>query len=92
MHMENFQAVVDQLLGVNGAVQIADERELFGAVENLLSDPARRNAIAGNAIFAVEKHQGATRKTAELILAGQGAMPRDHGNSRDTQSGLELPR
>ena len=91
MHMENFQAVVDQLLGVNGAVQIADERELFGAVENLLSDPARRNAIAGNAIFAVEKHQGATRKTAELILAGRGAMPRDHGNSRDTQSGLELP-
>ncbi len=84
MHMENFQAVVDQLLGVNGAVQIADERELFGVVENLLSDPARRNAIAENAILAVEKHQGATRKTAELILAGRDAMPRDHASSRDT--------
>jgi 3-deoxy-D-manno-octulosonic-acid transferase len=92
IHMENFQAVVDQLLRVNGAVQIADERELFSAVENLLSDPARRDAVAGNAILAVEKHQGATQKTVELILASRRAIPRNHVSIQDTQSGLELHR
>ena len=92
IHMENFQAVVDQLLRVNGAVQIADERGLFSAVENLLSDPARRAAVAGNAILAVEKHQGATQKTVELILASRRAIPRDHVSIQDTQSGLELHR
>ncbi len=90
MHMENFQGVVDELLRAAGAVQISDERELFSAIENLLSDPTRRNAIAQNAILAVERHQGATRKTAELILAGLHGTPRDEGSRGDPQSGLEL--
>jgi 3-deoxy-D-manno-octulosonic-acid transferase len=77
MHMENFQSVVEQLLSVNGAVQVADERELARTIENLLSDPERRNSIAKNAVLAVEKHQGATRKTAELILAARSIVPRD---------------
>ena len=67
-HMENFETVVEHLLRLDGAVQIADECALLSAVNDLLSNEHRRSKVAQNAAKAVEWHQGATRKTAELLL------------------------
>jgi 3-deoxy-D-manno-octulosonic-acid transferase len=67
-HMENFQTVVEQLLRSDGALQVADEVALLNAVDDLLGDAGRCSRVAQNAAKAVKDHQGATRKTAELLL------------------------
>lgn len=67
-HMENFGTVVEHLLRVEGAIQVANQSALFGAVNDLLLNPDRRSRVAQNAAKAVANHQGAARKTAELIL------------------------
>jgi 3-deoxy-D-manno-octulosonic-acid transferase len=60
--------VVEHLLRVEGAIQVANQSALFGAVNDLLLNPDRRSRVAQNAAKAVANHQGAARKTAELIL------------------------
>jgi 3-deoxy-D-manno-octulosonic-acid transferase len=67
-HMENFQTVVEQLLRSDGALQVADEIALLNAVDDLLGNAGRCSRVAQNAAKAVKDHQGATRKTAELLL------------------------
>jgi len=74
-HMENFQTVVEHLLRMDGAVQVANESALLNAVNDLLSNADRGSRIAQNAAGAVEGHQGSTRKTAELLLRKSDPHP-----------------
>jgi len=68
-HMENFDALVRQFLEVEGAVQVPDEAGLIPAIEALLVDPARCEALAARARSVLEAHRGANARTAELLLA-----------------------
>jgi len=66
-HIENFAAVVSDLLSAGGAVQIADDRELGTAFDNLLRDERKRETVASKGIAALAAHRGATERTADLI-------------------------
>jgi len=67
-HMENFESVVRLLLQAGGAVQAGTPDELETALSQLLDDPERCDALGKHALSALQVHQGAARKTAELIL------------------------
>ena len=66
-HMENFEAVVKLLLGAEGALQVADEKQLELEVSALLDDAARCHLMGVNARSALQCHQGATARTVELV-------------------------
>ncbi|MEI8340184.1 MAG: glycosyltransferase N-terminal domain-containing protein, partial [Verrucomicrobiota bacterium] len=68
-HMENFRVVVEQWLTQGAAIQVADADALKVQIARLLSDPQLRQTMSANALTAVATHQGATARTAELLLA-----------------------
>jgi len=68
-HMENFSALARELIAKNGALQIADEVTLEEAIRKLLADADARQRLVGNARGVIGAHRGATRRTAELVLA-----------------------
>ena len=68
LHMENFQALVRQLLDAGGAVQVPDEAGLLRGAEALLADPDRGRAQVERAQAVLKSHLGANRRTAELLL------------------------
>jgi len=59
--------LVSDLLSAGGAVQIADDRELGTAFDNLLRDERKRETVASKGIAALAAHRGATERTADLI-------------------------
>lgn len=67
-HMENFRAVVQMLLAHQAAIQVRDAEELETQIRCLLSDLAARKRIAASAAAAVETHQGATGRTADILI------------------------
>ncbi len=69
-HMENFEVVVKHLLDAKGAIQIRDKAHLGEEVSRLLESPDERRALGENACEVLQRHQGAARRTAELILGG----------------------
>jgi 3-deoxy-D-manno-octulosonic-acid transferase len=68
-HMENFSAVVNKWLAQEAAIQVADAEALKAQVARLLADPGLRETMSANARKAVAPHQGATGRTADLLLA-----------------------
>lgn len=70
-NMENFGALVRQFLAVEGAVQVPDEAGLICALETLLADPARGEALVARAQTVLKVHLGANARTAELLLLGR---------------------
>jgi 3-deoxy-D-manno-octulosonic-acid transferase len=68
-HMENFSALARELIAKKGALQISDEATLEAAIRNLLTDADARQRLVGNARGVIDAHRGATRRTAELVLA-----------------------
>ena len=71
-HMENFEALVRQLLagkaGQKGALQVADEEELARCCAELLANPAQGQALVAAARGVLETHLGANLRTAWLLL------------------------
>ncbi len=67
-HMENFRAVVSRLIAADAAIEAPDEAALEAAIAALLRDPARRDALARRAREIVAAHEGATGRTARLVL------------------------
>ncbi|MEA3187177.1 MAG: 3-deoxy-D-manno-octulosonic-acid transferase [Chthoniobacter sp.] len=67
-HMENFQAIVSQWLAHDAAVQIANAEGLEAEASRLLADPVLREHLAARARKIVTAHQGATARTARLLL------------------------
>ena len=66
--MQNFSDVVSDLVNADGIVQVAGTTELEPAIRDLLSSPERSEALARNGAAAMERHRGASTRTATLIL------------------------
>ena len=66
--MENFRAVVSPLIAAGAAIRAPDEPALEAAVIALLRDPQRRETQARKALAIVAAHEGATERTARLVL------------------------
>ena len=66
-HMENFAGVADLFVARNAAWQVRSERELGEAVDALLTDRARREALGAAARELVEANRGARRETLAAI-------------------------
>lgn len=68
-HMENFLPLVKLLLDAHGARQVSGVGELGPALDELLQNPARGQALALAGRLALGRHQGATCQTAALLCA-----------------------
>jgi 3-deoxy-D-manno-octulosonic-acid transferase len=68
-HMENFRPIAADFVAHDGAVQVRDAAALETEVAALLADPARREQLGTNALRVVQRNQGASERTAEMIAA-----------------------
>ena len=66
-HMENFAALADALVRAGGALQIADETALTRALTELLGDGEKREQLVRHARDVLNRHRGATERTARLL-------------------------
>ena len=73
-HMQNFRAIVNDLVSADGLRQISDiEAEtLTEAIARFLSDPSAGEALAKRGETALSRHRGAAARTATLILQNKG--------------------
>ena len=67
-HMENFESIVNLLLEGNGARQARSSEHLAELVDTLLSDATARSQLGANAKAALSRHQGSSKRTAQLVL------------------------
>jgi 3-deoxy-D-manno-octulosonic-acid transferase len=67
-HMENFDLLVARLLSSEAAVQIPNAEALMPTIDALLADEARRIALGARGGRALTPHQGATARTAALLM------------------------
>ena len=65
--MQNFRAVVRELLQAKAARQVQDEADLAKTVEFLLENPTEREALGNAAQSVVEANKGATQRTADML-------------------------
>jgi 3-deoxy-D-manno-octulosonic-acid transferase len=65
--MQNFRAVVGELLAAKGAVQVMDETELAGEIPVLLGNLAQREALGAAALGVVLANKGASQRTADWL-------------------------
>ena len=64
-HHENFQHVVEELESVGGLVVTS---EPMAEAARLLADPYARRRMAARGRAVIKQHQGASRRTADLIM------------------------
>ena len=69
-NMQNFADVTRVFLECDGAVQVASAATLENALDELLSDPERREQLGRNAHAAVQENLGAIDRTLDMILNG----------------------
>lgn len=74
-HMENFGPLVELLLNARGAVQVPDLASLKDVLGDLLADDAARRRLAEAGQHALMRHDGATARTVDLLLACQRTEP-----------------
>ncbi|MGA3170787.1 MAG: glycosyltransferase N-terminal domain-containing protein [Chthoniobacteraceae bacterium] len=67
-HMENFRAVVSRMIEEEAAMEAPDEAGLEVAIAGLLRDGVRREAMAKRAMGIVAAHEGATERTARVVM------------------------
>ena len=67
-NMQNFAEVVRSFLEHDAAVQVPDAAGLEGALEALLSDPARREELGRRALEVVHENLGAIERTVDMIV------------------------
>ena len=65
--MSDFSAISDLLLESGGAVQVQDSPSLDKAVDELLADPKKSEAMGMNARKVVDENRGAVAKTISAI-------------------------
>jgi 3-deoxy-D-manno-octulosonic-acid transferase len=66
--MHDFPDVAAWLLKAGGAIQAANEGELFAACDRLLSDPEEAKAMGERARRVVTEHQGATERVVQDVV------------------------
>jgi 3-deoxy-D-manno-octulosonic-acid transferase len=69
-HMGNFAEITAKFLSQNAAIQVEDEAALESAIDNLLSDKAKRDALGQAAQKVVQSNEGAVERTVQMILSG----------------------
>ena len=67
LHMENFATLAKALVSKSGAIQVRDADALEQAAEKLLHDSEARQHLVQNAREVLNRHRGATARTAALI-------------------------
>lgn len=70
-HMENFGPLVDLLLHAKGALQVQDLSALKEELKGLLLDTNSRSSLAEAGQKALLRHDGATARTALILLSVQ---------------------
>ncbi len=65
--MDNFAAIVHELLAHHAARQVSNERELTDVLQELLFDPSQANEMGRRARELTEQFQGATQRTLEAL-------------------------
>ena len=76
-HMFNFAEATKLAVETGAALQVADAAELSARVRELLGDAARRERMGKAGLQLMLQHQGATRRTLEIlrsVLEGDGAL------------------
>jgi 3-deoxy-D-manno-octulosonic-acid transferase len=68
-HMENFSALAQALVANKAAVQVRDPNSLQEQIAWLLRDRDAAFRLIANAQTVLARHNGATARTAELVLA-----------------------
>jgi 3-deoxy-D-manno-octulosonic-acid transferase len=68
-HMENFSALADALVTNNAAVQVRDPNSLQQQILWLLRDRDAGLRLVANAQSVLARHNGATARTAAILLA-----------------------
>lgn len=68
-HMENFSALAQALVANNAAVQVRDPNSLQQQIAWLLHDREAAFRLIENAQAVLARHNGATARTAALVLA-----------------------
>jgi 3-deoxy-D-manno-octulosonic-acid transferase len=66
-HMENFAALARSLVEAGGAIQLRDQTGLTNTLAALLEDPAKRQSLVQEARKVLDRHRGATARTAQLL-------------------------
>jgi 3-deoxy-D-manno-octulosonic-acid transferase len=66
--MHDFPDVAAWLLNAGGAIQAANEADLYEACDRLLSDPEAARAMGQQARAVVTQHQGATDRVAQEVV------------------------
>lgn len=66
-NMENFKALMHQLLRGRGIIQVPDAAELENTLAELLADPQKRAGLAARGAQCLSIHRGATLRTCEAL-------------------------
>ncbi|MBC8245487.1 MAG: hypothetical protein H8E20_13950 [Verrucomicrobia bacterium] len=69
-HMGNFAEITTKFLANAAAIQVADETALESAIDDLLNDKAKREALGQAAQKVVQRNAGAVERTVDMILSG----------------------
>jgi 3-deoxy-D-manno-octulosonic-acid transferase len=69
-HMGNFAEITAKFLANDAAIQVDDEAALESAIDDLLSDEAKRDALGQAARKVVQSNEGAVERTVEMIISG----------------------
>ena len=69
-HMGNFTEITAKFLANDAAVQVSDESSLETAIDDLISDKDKREALGRAAQKVVESNEGAVERTVGMILSG----------------------
>lgn len=67
-HMENFEPLMRSLITHHAVIQVSDARELQPALLDLLQSKSAAARLVAGARRALADHQGAARRTAEMLL------------------------
>ena len=67
-HMENFATLIQALVANRAAIQILDQNGLEKNIAFLLRDQRAIMRLVSNAWAIVDRHRGATARTAKLLL------------------------
>jgi len=85
-HVFNFADAVQKLIVAGAAIKVEAPEKLAGVIEELLTDPAKIDAMSEAAKKVVISNQGATVKSAEYICTVLGL------EYDKTEKGIALPK
>jgi 3-deoxy-D-manno-octulosonic-acid transferase len=85
-HMENFRILVEELATESGIKQLASEQDLIPALDQLLADPTAANRMVKRAETVLAQHDGASARTARLILNWKPAKQPEEISRKDAKT------